>query len=1650
MADVKKTVEIALKVVGIDFNKLNKLATTFQTLQAAVDKTKTSIESLQSSLDKIKAPTSLTQVITGLQQLEKVKIPSLTGLANGFNKISQIKEPPNLAPFVTELKKFAGIKLPGITALTNGFKKLTELNVNNLINKIRSLNTALSELDKRGGISVFKKFAADVNGMRNAFSQAATSTNKIVQALDKTGNAADKAGLKIRTFGDKVSTVFQFRIISTAIQSLQQAMGSGITAIIEYDQALKDLQAITGATSLEVAQMGVKILEVASTTKFSASEVAEGMRTIGQAGFSATEAVETMQAVSDLATGTLSDMKTTVDLVTTAMRVFQIDATRSGEVADVFANAVNRSKLTIDKLRTAMNYIGPIARDSGVSFKELSASMMTLANSGLRASTIGTGLRRVFAELIDPSRKLKIAAEQAGVALNELDPRSSSLSDVMQNLGLVVGDAQQAFELFGKRGAAAVLALSNTESHFNEMLETVSRSGTAARQAAIQMEGLGVSFKNLKDKLGILAIAIGDAGLADAMRLIIDLSRGLIDALTYLVSTALGGFIVKIGVATTVALTFVTALKAIKSVMVSIGFTKMIAGITATGTAVGGLNAAWLVLRTSLGWIGVAIGAVTALFLIFKDTADETAQELNKTADTFGTLAKKYEDYLIKMSDIEEGTKKAKEANIDFRQELLKTSHEFAEISAEAQAAANSINPLNGAITGGGKAIDAYNAKLDEIQFDKLSQASAEVDKAIIKSNGFLSRSFNRAKTGLKSLISFSWETIKAMEKASLAATVFASRIADGSVSFEELGDYIENLDYSNLNDQQRGIIENYEDLNEQSDRLLKYLVESNKVGLDDTEENFKSVAKKAEITGRVLEATLQKFKDIQEANTGSFSNIIEKWAMDGEGAVVDFIDEYKKLGGVFEEGQEQQLRDSAEQKKSLVNRLNILKDQVQGEIKAGADTEEAWKNYYTKERVFLQEAAVVRANISKNSSGQNIKLIINERKELQKELDRIAIKYKNNAQLRVKYQEDATRKYLEKQKKLVQGFAIDPAAEKAAYEANLDERKVAFSKHLEEIAVLESKGVLDTEQSNMKKMEVTMAFYRDSYKEAIKYRDLVNQVDSPAEYEKRQELILKAEEKYHKEKTKYLIQYNKQATKAKEELIELDADVLDEDTKHNKTRISNKKDASKKLKDIEQDYADSVKDINEALQKKLDDINSKIADNRKSANSDVLSLESSTEEKIRQVRKKGMTDAGKETSDRNAAYKYLREGRILLAEAEQNKDEEALKRGADLISQAESLGQGLDNQNDAINILQGSLRELTKARNIEAQIEELDLLKKKEEEVADAAKKQADLKETYDKKVLDATTAIEAIKVKEDERHKVEMKNLDDEIAKYKEKAKVAGRSIDELNSKSVVRKDIGEVDDTAIVEDMRHKQEMSNIKSESSAITDKYNTARQELEKYGLSQEELDMGPDEFFASLADSAEQAHNEIQEVMDEDIRVSIDTVEIDETKEAIQAISDTALEVLAKVLGQDDVDDLKKSIKDLKDKTITITTKYVSKGQKPSGYKTGGKLPGYGGGDRNPVLAEDGEWFIRKEAARKYGDSFLSAINSMSLPKFQNGGIVGRANLGGSNVTNNNQSLQNFGKVVIDTGSMQIPAIVNQDVVGQLTTHMNNIKRFQT
>ena len=85
-------------------------------------------------------------------------------------------------------------------------------------------------------------------------------------------------------------------------------------------------------------------------------------------------------------------------------------------------------------------------------------------------------------------------------------------------------------------------------------------------------------------------------------------------------------------------------------------------------------------------------------------------------------------------------------------------------------------------------------------------------------------------------------------------------------------------------------------------------------------------------------------------------------------------------------------------------------------------------------------------------------------------------------------------------------------------------------------------------------------------------------------------------------------------------------------------------------------------------------------------------------------------------------------------------------------------------------------------------------------------------------------------------------------------------------------------------------------------------------------------------------------------------------------------------------------DDIKRSLDEAtRPREVVIYTREVAKralGGMVGAFRRGGRLPGYGGGDRISALLEAGEYVIRKEAVARFGAGFFDALNSLRLPDF--------------------------------------------------------------
>ena len=998
-----------------------------------------------------------------LPYLKGAKVPNMSQFAKGVQELAkvggtQIKTAAeNIRKVAEALKALRNVSVPNVAGFASGLKKIISLDVGKLIAKIKELDAALEKLGKIGGLNNFSKFASDLN--------------KVASSVKNVTKATKPAYTTLGGFLRKLKSYSQYRVVADSIIGIKNVIMESIQAVAEYDQALKDLQAITQSTDQEVAAMGETIDKVAATTKFSTTEVAAGMKTLGQAGLTASESIQTIQNVANLATGTLSDMSMAVDLVTTAMRVFDKDATQTGEIVDVFANAINRSKLTVNKLKTAINYVGPVAKEAGLSLEDLNAAMMSLANSGIRASSIGTGLRRVLAELVAPSKKFKQAVAEAGVSIESLDPRVNSFSDVVQNLKFVVNDAQVAFEAFGKRGATAVLALTQDGvASFDAMMQSVTKSGVAAEMAQKQMEGLAVSFKNLKDKLGLFVIKLGELGITDVFKVLVDALRAVITVLTRLIDNDFARFIAKTVVFSTAVLAVVATLVKLKSALaVTTEIAVFTAGMNSATTAIatfegimGGFAtkiASFIAILRALAPVFLAVAvAVGVLIKVFENlkAKQEEADSAMTMADQFDTLVNSLDNYKKQIAGLDKDSDAYANTNKKLRESLLDVAHGNTEAAAAAAKAAQSINPLTGAISDNGNALKEYEEVLNNLKFQKLAEATNAAEENLKRQTGNLQRFIDSAKdlgsmamaAGSDLLDAFlagisghsdqarsafirtikdPWDILVK----SFNASELADKVNDGTASFKELQDYVNSLDFSRLTAVEKTVVDAFNLMDRNVSKSLKSLMEMNDLDFSASVDDIRQVAETSGLSEKAIEDLIAKFKQLKESSQGQYANIFEKWADDAKKSgqsMDDLIKKVEDYGIKLTDTQKESLATYDQVKKKLVEQYQQIKKNLEVELKSGKDKKQAYLDFYEKERALLDKSRELNRKYAEDTARLLVEGFSKIDAELHKTLEDINATWKRDSKLWAKHVVDAVVQ-AEKQKELLVKKLFDPNA---------------------------------------------------------------------------------------------------------------------------------------------------------------------------------------------------------------------------------------------------------------------------------------------------------------------------------------------------------------------------------------------------------------------------------------------------------------------------------------------------------------------------------------------------------------------------------------------------------------------------------------------
>ena len=375
--------------------------------------------------------------------------------------------------------------------------------------------------------NVSVRFSAEIQGFKAAMAEAAASTRKTKQATEEAGKAADthlgkmvQSATQNRDAWEQTGAVVGgFGIAAVA------GVGMAVKSFATFDKAMSSVKAATHETAGNMDLLRQAAIDAGADTSFSAAEAAAGIEELAKAGVSTADILNgglngalSLAAAGGLAVGDAAE------IAASAMTQFKLSGEQIPHIADLLAAGAGKAQGSVGDMGAALNQVGLVAAQTGLSIEETTGGLAAFASAGLVGSDAGTSFKTMLGALTPNSEAAATAMAELGISAydsqgnfvglsefaGQLKGSLSGLSDEQRNATLETifgSDAVRAAAVLYEQGADGV----------QKWEDAVNDAGYAAETAAIMQDNLAGDIEKLGGSLDSVFLKSG-TGANDFLR----------------------------------------------------------------------------------------------------------------------------------------------------------------------------------------------------------------------------------------------------------------------------------------------------------------------------------------------------------------------------------------------------------------------------------------------------------------------------------------------------------------------------------------------------------------------------------------------------------------------------------------------------------------------------------------------------------------------------------------------------------------------------------------------------------------------------------------------------------------------------------------------------------------------------------------------------------------------------------------------------------------------------------------------------------------------------------------------------------------------------------------------------------------------------
>lgn len=332
---------------------------------------------------------------------------------------------------------------------------------------------------------------------RDRFSGVAT---KITNKNTRLSRALKRMNLHLlgvrRNFDRVVRSAFSMK---SAIAKLAALVGVGIvinkaaTSVLNFEDAILDLSAITGAVGPDLSGLGDSAFKLGKDFDRSGADVLRAFKLVASAKPELLKNLPALKAVTKevltLAAASGLELAPASLVTAQALNIFNVGADQAARFVNVLGAGAKLGASEIEQTGQALLKAGPAAFAAGLSFEALNSAIQILAKGGIKAEMAGTGLNAMFIKM--QAKGFDFGTESLGENFEELHKQVSRFNTVR-------GKTMFLTKLVGLENIKTVEGLILRRAELDKMTKSLTGTDIATEQATIRLS----SFRTLLARTG--------------------------------------------------------------------------------------------------------------------------------------------------------------------------------------------------------------------------------------------------------------------------------------------------------------------------------------------------------------------------------------------------------------------------------------------------------------------------------------------------------------------------------------------------------------------------------------------------------------------------------------------------------------------------------------------------------------------------------------------------------------------------------------------------------------------------------------------------------------------------------------------------------------------------------------------------------------------------------------------------------------------------------------------------------------------------------------------------------------------------------------------------------------------------------------------